>query len=231
MMLAGLALMLGMGVVRADYTFTVNGGSIQTISGAGNGFIPDGNMSGMAALGNVGGLAGNVSSVSVTLNVNGGFNGDLDAYLVAPLVAGHTPITATLLGTPGGNFDQTGSGLNITIADGGASYSGTAQADGTKFTGGPFSPVVALNTTFGGLAANGTWRLFLVDQSPGGGQAVLNGWSLTITTASVPEPNQVAAIIMIGLVGLMAGNYRSWARALGFRPPPSGLSDRLSSDI
>ena len=189
----------------ADYTFTSGGG----------GDIPQMNPVGLVSVGTVSG-SGQVTDMSLQLTVNGGFNGDLYAYLVAP----NQTTVATLLGTVGGNFDQVGSGYDITLGSTGAGINDLAQDWGTPVTG-SYQPVVDLMGAFGSYltahGASGDWRLFLANQS-NGGQSVLAGWNLTfITTAAVPEPEQVAAISLLGLIGLMAGSYRRWGRALGLK--------------
>ena len=189
---------------RADFTF----------SGAGD--IPQMNPVGLVSVGTVSGISGRVTGMSLDLTVLGGFNGDLYAYLVAP----NQTTAATLLGTPGGNFDQAGSGYQITLTGTGAGINGVAQDWGTPVTG-IYQPVVDLLGTFGSYltanGANGDWRLFLANQS-NGGQSTLGTWNLTfITTAAVPEPEQVAAISLLGLIGLMVGSYRRWGQALGFK--------------
>ena len=192
-------LVLTAGVARADFTFS------------GSGDIPTG--VGLVSVGTVSGLSGNVTGMTLDLNVSGGFNGDLYAYLVAP----NQTTVATLLGVPGGNFDQVGSGYNITLSDAaGVNIQDASQSWGTVVTA-TYQPVVSL-ATFNGLVANGNWRLFIADQSSGdNGQPVLNNWNLSLTTAAVPEPDQVAAISLLGLIGLLAGSYRHWGRALGFK--------------
>ena len=187
------------GVARGDFSFS------------GSGDIPAG--VGLVSVGTVSGMSGNVTGMTLDLNVSGGFNGDVYAYLVAP----NQTTTAALLGVPGGNIDQIGSGYNVTLSDtAGMNIQAAAQSWGTVVAG-PYQPVVSL-ATFNGLAANGNWRLFIIDQSSGdNGQPVLNSWNLSLTTAAVPEPDQVAAISLLGLIGLLAGSYRHWGRALGFK--------------
>ena len=192
-------LVLTAGVARGDFTFS------------GSGDIPAG--VGLVSVGTVSGLSGNVSGMTLALNVSGGFNGDLYAYLVAP----NQTTTATLLGVPGGNFTQVGSGYNVTLSDAATVNIQSSSQSWGAVVAGTFQPVVALSV-FNGLAASGSWRLFIADQSSGdSGQPVLNSWNLSITTAAVPEPDQVASITLLGLIGLMAGSYRSWARVLGLR--------------
>jgi len=54
-----------------------------------------------------------------------------------------------------------------------------------------------------GAAANGTWRLFLEDQSLGGGQAVLNGWSVSFSP--VPEPALTMVLTSLVLASVTVG--------------------------
>jgi hypothetical protein len=59
------------------------------------------------------------------------------------------------------------------------------------------------------LNPNGTWTLFLADESAGGGQSSLVSWSLSIS--AVPEPTNVA----LGIFGAcaVAGGVRArWKR-------------------
>ena len=196
-------LVLSSALSRADYTFS-------------GGDIPQSNPVGMVSVGAVSGIAGRVTGMSLDLGVSGGFNGDLYAYLVAP----DQTTSAQLLGTAGGNFDQIGSGYLITLGNTGAGIQGVGQDWGTPVTG-TYQPVVDLLGAFGSYltanGANGDWRLFIANQS-NGGQSILSGWSLNfITTAAVPEPEQVAAISLLGLIGLLAWSHRHWSRALGLK--------------
>ena len=192
-----LALALGNCMAHADYTFTVNP----------NAAIPDGNPIGMVSVGTVSGAPSLVSAVTVNLDITGGFNGDLYAYLVAP----NQTTTATLLGVlPGGDFTHVGSGYNVTFSDASlVNIQNASQTYGQQLNG-TYSSVVPLSV-FNGLSANGNWRLFIADLASGGGQARLNSWGLSITTVPVPEPDQVAAMGLLGLLGLAAVSYRRFA--------------------
>ena len=189
---------------RADFTF-------------GGGDIPQNSYVGLVSVGTVSGVLGHVTDMSLNLTVNGGFNGDLYAYLVGP---DHTT-SAQLLGDLGGNNTQVGSGYNnITLnSSGSQGIQSVAQTWATPLSG-HYTPVVDLMTTFGSYinahGANGDWRLFIANQSTGG-QSALGGWSLNFTTTAVPEPEQVVAISLLGLIGLMVGCYRNWGRALGLK--------------
>jgi hypothetical protein len=176
--------------------------------------IPDGNPTGVADTLTESGLNFSISSVTLTLNVSGGNNGDLYAYLSYD---GHI---VTLLNQPGvtgiNPLGYTDSGFNVTLSDGSygninnygsGSYSvnGSGQVTGTyNATGGSTS----FGTAFNNLNPNGTWTLFIADLSGGGGTSTLNTWSLDIT--AVPEP-VTWALIIFGAGGLLIGLGR-WCR-------------------
>jgi len=165
--------------------------------------IPEGNPVGVSLAETVGDLPGGsaVAGLTVSLDVSGGYNGSLYAYLVAPNGA-----LVTLLNRPGvtgGNpVGYGGSGFNITLSDAASgSIQTTPETIGSVFSGNYQAAGTLAN--FNGSAADGTWTLFFTDESVGGGQATLTGWSLEIT--AVPEPVNVAmAIFGAGLIGVGA---------------------------
>lgn len=143
------------------------------------------------------GLGTSLSDIAVTLSVSGGMNNGFYAYLVGP-----NGTTVTLLNQPGvtsGNpFGNTGSGLNITLADG-----GTAISADSNLSSGTYAAAGSLSG-FSSSDPNGTWTLYFADTIAGGGDAMLNGWSLNLSTAAVPEPTTSALIVFgcfFGLVG------------------------------
>ena len=190
-----------------------------------NAAIPDANPTGLTSSTNLSGVIGYVSSVSVTLDITGGFNGDLYAYLVDP--SGNLAVLLNRTGVGGVNaFGYGNTGFQITL-DGtaannihgyGSSYStnllvqvtGSWLADGRAidpqstpavFDGAPTGANLSL---FNNLVANGQWTLFVADLS-GGGQSTLVSWGLTVVT--VPEP-QTWAMAVGGLGLLLALNRR-----------------------
>jgi hypothetical protein len=141
-------------------------------------------------------VSGNITGLTVGLNMSGGYNGDLYAYLVAPngtlVVLLNQPGTS-VFGAPGSGFSNFY--LNDAATDGntqtanetaGVQFSGTYQAAGNL-------------VDFNGGGANGTWTLYFADRSNGGGTSTLNGWSLDIE--AVPEPVNLA----LGIFGLISG--------------------------
>ena len=188
------------------------------------GVIQDGNLSGWSDTINISGVSGPITSVSVNLEISGGYNGDLYAYLsyngtLIPLL-NRVGVSST------DAFGSGASGMNITLADGGANgdihlYSGIGMPTGTFAADGraisPLSSPSAFDAagtatfanTFGGMSANGDWTLFFADVSGGGGNSTVVSWSLDIITA-VPEPINVALGVFGGLflVGTLCRSER-----------------------
>ena len=185
-------------------------GTIST-NWTGSQVIPDNNASGVAFSFNL--SAGSplvITNVTVDLQLSGGWNGDLYAYL------SHGSGFAVLLnrlGTTAANPDGSGvSGLNVQFSD---SYltdihtalnnplTGNFAPDGRNVN--PYGaldtdPRTALLGGFNGLDPNGTWTLFFADVSPLA-TSTIQGWSVNIGT-TVPEPNSVA-LLLLGAVTLL----------------------------
>jgi subtilisin-like proprotein convertase family protein len=163
-----------------------------------NGVVPDNDLSGLTIVETPTGWSGSVSNVSVTLNLTGGWNGDIYAYLY------HDGVMSVLLnqvGTPANSGLGYGdSGFNVTLSDT-ATYSiHNYQADSPSIISGvvqgTWQPDGAGLSVFNGLDASGTWSLYLADLNPGGVTTV-SSWGLLVTT--VPEPSTLA---LAGLGGL-----------------------------
>jgi subtilisin-like proprotein convertase family protein len=197
-----------------------------------SGVIPDGNTAGWSDTRTITGVAGTITDVNVTLNLSGGYNGDLYGYLV------HDSGFAVLLNRSGRTgtsaFGYSDAGFNITL-DGEATgsfatydihdyrnvgntpvFSG-GQLTGTWLEDGRNQDPATVNGTesrdsllsdFDGLLANGEWTLFLADLAVGGQTTVIS-WGLEITV--IPEPS-TWALLALGLLG-MAGLKRCRGRA------------------
>jgi len=181
--------------------------------------IPDGSPVGLLQQFTVTGLAGSISNVTVHLDITGGFNGDLYAYLVNPL--GQLSVLLNRVGVTGSNpFGYSDSGMNITLdglsasnihsyASGGPgtySLSGTTwAADGRNIDPQSAGSLFGTASTSSNLsiyqntAPNGLWTFFIADLSSGGGSATLNNIVLSIMT--VPEP-QIWVMLAGGLAAL-----------------------------
>jgi subtilisin-like proprotein convertase family protein len=201
----GLAwLLLALGAVGYSQTISTNV--------AVNLAIPDNNPNGLVSSVNLSGLGGAISGVTVGLDITGGFNGDLYAYLAGP--GGGFAVLLNRVGVDSGNggsnsYGYSDTGFNITLDDSGAynnvhyyqaaapAYNGGGQLTGFWASDGenvdPSSALVGMNanlgqanlTSFNLLDPNGTWVLYVADLS-GGGSATLANWTLNI--AMVPEP-------------------------------------------
>ena len=172
------------------------------------GSIPDGNPVGVSFAGNYDQATpgSTVSGLTVDLSISGGYNGNLYAYLVSP-----NGTMVVLLNQPGATisnpFGYAGSGLNVTLSDTAAgSIQTTPETPGSVFGSGLSYQAAGSLAGFNGSAADGTWTLFFADETAGGGQTTLNGWSLNIT--AVPEPANIALLIFgMGFVGFGITRY------------------------
>ena len=216
LILIAMALLLA-GVGQAQTNFTYSSGTLNTV-------IPDANPVGITASTTTSGLSGVITNVSVNLNITGGFNGDLYAYLAGPV--GQFAVLLNRVGVTSGNpFGYFDSGFNITLDSSGANVHnyqsggytitsgqlvGTWAPDGRNIS--PLSSPGAFDTasttanlaSFNNTSPNGAWTLFLADLS-GGGQSTLVSWGMTIST--VPEP-QPWAMIASGAAMLVAFRRR-----------------------
>ena len=183
----------------------VRGGLEIFNSGSAVGTVPDGNPVGAAFVGSVSDLAAGttVGGLTVGLNMSGGYNGDLYAYLVAP-----NGTLVVLLNQPGVSdanvFGASGAGMNITLQDGDGTQGSIQNVTSSSVLSGTYN---AANNLAGinGSVADGNWTLYFADLSSGGGTSTLNSWSLDIT--AVPEPVNMA-LTVFGVVLVGAGIAR-----------------------
>lgn len=168
------------------------------------GVVPDNNFSGWSDTRTVGAIpAGTFTSLSVDLQLTGGWNGDLFAYLV------HSSGFSVLLDRVGTGvsgvsaFGYGDVGMNVNLAASGPSihqYGGNST-----FNGAPSGSWQTDNTS-GSLASflstnpNGTWSLFVADLS-GGGVSTVQSWGLQMDIVAVPEAETWAAAALAGLFG------------------------------
>ena len=170
--------------------------------------IPDANANGVAFNFSYTGDITAIDSMTVTLNISGGWNGDLYIYLThgdgfAVLVNRIGRTLGSDLGSPISGFttvmfSDTGANGDIHSAAG-SSITGAWEPDG-RF----IDPASALDTTprtallssFDGLNPDGSWTLFVADLS-GGDMSMLTDFSVDVTP--VPEPVNVALAIFAGL--------------------------------
>ncbi len=190
--------------------------------------IPDDSSNGLLNSQTVAMAEPTITSVSIGLSIDpspgkSAFLGDLYVYVE------HNSALSVLINRPGRTASElTGysdnQSLSITLEDGSPDIHGYRVSASTPLSGsltgtwGPdgraTDPRSVVNTdartqplgAFTGANANGTWNLFVSDLS-GGGAHRLAGWTLSITTAAVPEPQ-----VWIAGCGLFA-----WAGWRGVR--------------
>jgi subtilisin-like proprotein convertase family protein len=175
-----------------------------------NAAVPDANPAGLASALNVSGMSGVTAGLTVALNITGGFNGDLYAYLLSP--QGSLVVLFNRVGISSGNsFGYGNTGFNVTLdsaavnnihtyQSGSYSLNGGGQLTGTwapdsrtidplaapsAFDAAPTGSTLA---NLDGASPNGDWTLFIADLS-GGGQSTLVSWGLTIVTVPEPQTN------------------------------------------
>lgn len=186
-----------------------------------NALIPDNDPNGFADAIPVAGLTGPIANVTVTLDITGGFNGDLYAYLAGP--SGGFAVLLNRMGLSSSNaFGYSDAGLNVTFSAGAANGNihnyqnvpgyATLISNGSDWmpdgrnmdpqsAGGAFdsAAVTANFNTFFGTDPNGTWTFFISDLSPGG-QSSLAGLGLDVTV--VPEPQTGVLMGLAALLGI-----------------------------
>ena len=194
---------------------------------ANGGNIPDGNPNPWSDTRSLSGITdGSILSLSVRLDISGGYNGDLYSYL------SYNGVLVPLLnrvGVGSGNaFGYNDSGLRVTFTDSGpsnihfyqaslgydiSSGAGQWRPDGrmiNPLTSAPAAfdaPGTTTFASFNGMNPNGDWTLVVADTSSGGGQAQLMSWGLDITTV-VPEPTSLA-LAALGALLLLARAIRA----------------------
>jgi subtilisin-like proprotein convertase family protein len=198
---------------ETNLTFTVNK------------LIPDADNNGLALVQNLTlpTLQGPITKVTVTLNISGGFNGDLYASLAGPGTGFAVLLNRT--GVSGVSaFGSTDSGFAVTLDDSasnpdihtstpsGGVLTGIFGSDGENID--PQSAASAfpaaqtdLLTSFNGNLASGTWTLFLADLSAGG-VATINSYVIDITAVPEPGTMTLAAIGGLALLALRHSRQR-----------------------
>jgi subtilisin-like proprotein convertase family protein len=201
---AGLALMGSLAFGQTQYSFTFTNGF------ANGGVVPDNDISGLAVSTNLSGFTfSTISNLTLTLNISGGYNGDLYAFLSGPNGGFAVLLNRSGVSNSASQFGYGDSGFNVTFDDTAANsiqyyqnyspaYNGNGQLTGTWQPSGlnidpqsdPSDFLAASQTalfdSFYNTSATGDWTLFLSE----GSQSTLQSWGLTITT--IPEPSTLA---------------------------------------
>ncbi len=154
------------------------------------------------------GMMGTIADVQVTIN---GFAhtypSDVGLLLVSP--SGKAVVLMNKAGdghpVAGLNMTFAAASTNPVVPQGAALYSGTFQPADYKTppynfpvsgpTPPPNGPYVANLTTFNGDSQpNGTWSLYVVDDTPSDSGVITNGWTLAITT--LPQINGLQNMVV-----------------------------------
>jgi subtilisin-like proprotein convertase family protein len=187
------AIVLSGGLAEASIAFNLDSGSgtladpgLYSASGSSlSQVIPDNNYSGVAYALDFGATALTIQNISVTLNISGGYNGDIYAYL------SHGATLVQLLNPSPG---LSGAGYSITLVEGTGNPIPTSG--GGVITGSSYTSYQNLNA-FNTADPNGAWTLFFADLSAGD-TSTLNSFSVNVT--AVPEPVNVALGSFAGLL-------------------------------
>ena len=160
-----------------------------------------------------------LSDVTLTLNVSGGWNGDLYAYLSYTPVTGSSSLL-TLMNRPGhlastygyGDAGFNGTILRDTVTLGNIeSYGGNGGAALGAVAYKPNDGTDSFASQFGGKDANGTWTLYFADLE-GASESTVLSWSLNLDV--IPEPTHIALGIFGGVLALgglvRSGRLRGW---------------------
>ena len=207
------AMVLGASLVghAGIYNFTPSGGGVYTVGASGLGqIIPDNDATGVgyALSFGIGGL--HISDIKVSLNISGGWNGDLYAYL------SHGSDYVVLLNRVGAvtsGADGYGTSVLNILLEPVTTHAGIADIHTVQNPASSPTPYAADGRTLyyddtsrsqtldvflsgGGVDPNGDWTLFFADRAAVG-TATLAGWSLEIT--AVPEPVNIALGCFAGL--------------------------------
>ena len=195
-------LLAGRPAEAALYTFggpDVNGTYASSVSGLGQ-VIPDNSPVGVGYGFSFTHTGLGIGSVTLTVNMSGGYNGDMYGYLQhgGTLIELFNPGSFSANGAAGSTLNLTLSSLSSTALSGATASdlaSGLTYAAAGNLTG------------FNGADPNGLWTLYFADQSPGD-VMTLNGFNLSIT--AVPEPVNVALITFVGMLGIVGLARSQW---------------------
>jgi subtilisin-like proprotein convertase family protein len=194
-MAAVAAAVLGLSLpAQAAIDFTSTGGGGYSASDSGlNQIIQDNSDVGVGYSLNFGASGLNISDVSVTFNISGGYDGNIYAYL------SHGSTEVVLLDHITGAANS--SGFNVTLIDGtGNSIQTASGTAGQPLTGVSYTADQNL-AAFNNTDPNGSWTLFFADEGAGDAPT-LNSFNVSLD--AVPEPVNMALGIFGGLMGVVA---------------------------
>jgi subtilisin-like proprotein convertase family protein len=201
---AGLALQLCPKAVASPITITGGASPGQVIT--------DEDLNGLSSTITLSAPSSEITSVSLTLDIAGApiaYNGDYYAYLQfgSGLIVLLNSIDSSIV-----PFGSPGSGINVTLIDGNPNIGTAPYSAGQPLTGtyspqgGGASTGSSLGNTFDGMNPNGSWTLFIADESPGGVGELVD-WSLDVTanttsSVGVPDNGSTWALLVLGGLGM-----------------------------
>ncbi len=227
-----LGLALGSSARANQYSFPFTNGNV----------IPDANPVGLTDTRFISGIPSwqVITNLEVSLNISGGFNGDLYAYLRHE-VDGQVGFAILLnrVGKDTNNrrlpsyFGYPEPGFLVTISDLAATdihiygtvpfetnalgqLLGTWQPDARNVNPAlvvTSDPRTAFLESFFGLDPNGEWTLFLADYS-GGEESILESWSLNIMTVPEPGASALAAVAAVSIAAVLPPVRRRLAQSV-----------------
>ena len=177
---------------------------------ANGGIVPDNSYSGWSDSREISGQSGTITpgSLQVQLNLSGGWNGDLYAYLVNS--SGGFAVLLDRVGYPASTYGYGNSGFDIALTTSGnpiesyqnfsPTYNLSGQLQGTWQW--QSNPVAFLNP-------NGTWSLFIADLN-GGDVTTVQSWGLQMDIVAVPEVESWIAAALAGAFGAFWLNRQIW---------------------
>lgn len=169
--------------------------------------IPDNSVVGVTDSHTIASAITSITTITVSLTITGGFNGDYYAYLVHS--SGFSVLLNRMGRTSSNDFGNSGSGINVTFADSALNGDVHLAPNASPLTGmwepdaRNVNPSIALDTSprttflasFNGLDASGTWTLFVSDAAPVS-IGTFASWTLNITGLAIPEPGTVSLILL-----------------------------------
>ena len=211
-----------------SFVFTLGRNSSSFVSSVGISIPAFGTASPYPATNIISGLAGTITKVTVTLaGLTHSYPEDLDILLVSPSGA------MTFLMSDAGSsssFANPVSNVTLTFDDAAATsipdsnqivtatyrpanWFGSGSADSFPAPA-PIGPYVnAALSVFNGLNPNGTWKLFIVDDTSGDSGQLAGGWVLNITTSESSTPQTDLSVTGIA------------------RPDPLQLGDTITNSM
>ncbi len=207
----------------------------------------------------VGGLSGVISKVRVTLRgLSHTFPNDIDILLVGP-----TGQNIILMSDVGGNGPGV-AGVNLTFDDDAAlsldtasnpatgTYRPTNSGGGDTFPGPAPAPTAAATlSAFNGTNPNGTWSLYVVDDTGGDVGTIAGGWTIDFVMATefcgpgpitimdnapaVPYPYPIAVGGLPGVISKVTAKFKGLSHTYpqdidALLVSPGGLTSMIMSD-